>query len=516
MIFGGNLPINGTMAGLIVGEEAIVLPAGDWRPIGDLDGPDADDNSFDDLAAAVMSVTGKLKEAGETEHQVVHVFLSGPRGELIGGLGAPDIVFEPGRASFSDPGTEQVNSIYFGPLGLRVDGDGQERTLLGISGPAGDALRVYDGALISSAENTVLPPILLQEPELFVFDLANATAPGFVSTPPSGVDLANDAAPDLRDAVGLEGRFAEEHLSGSVSMPDFNGDGFNELLVFGDRGSYLLLGPVELGDMTDVAPIADLIIDASVGRPASRMGDVTGDGLADLVFLRPTAFDDFEIIIIAGGNGAGIELPRVIDNDWVQATLGVLNQERVQVRPGSVADAGGAGYAESSTSLAVLNWNDDGFADILITRADAPLFAVQGFVFSGLAMWGQSGPIAFSPGDVDTDTLVILASDTSERDGAARQMLGLPDGETPPAYVETPDTRAVVGGDINGDGLDDILLINSGYIDFDDETLPNIGRAYVIQAPDPAVGVDGDIIWLNVDSDAAPEVSARHSGLLDW
>ena len=37
----------------------------------------------------------------------------------------------------------------------------------------------------------------------------------------------------------------------------------------------------------------------------------------DLVLLRPTTLGSFEIIIIAGGSGAGIELPRVIDEAWI-------------------------------------------------------------------------------------------------------------------------------------------------------------------------------------------------------
>ena len=79
------------------------------------------------------------------------------------------------------------------------------------------------------------------------------------------------------------------------------------------EGSQLgLLGPVELDSVADVAEEADLIVSADVGRPASRMGDINGDGLADLVFIRPGMPGQFILTAILGGNGGGVDLPRVI------------------------------------------------------------------------------------------------------------------------------------------------------------------------------------------------------------
>ncbi|MGI9332597.1 MAG: LamG-like jellyroll fold domain-containing protein, partial [Gammaproteobacteria bacterium] len=298
---------------------AIRLAEGAWRPIGDFDGPDDDANSFADLGAAVLVDTDRLNETGRAEHQAVRVYLGGARETLAGAFDAPDLVFEPGRASFTDPGTSTADSTFFGSLGVRTGTDGEARDLLAVTGPAGDALRLYDGGKLQPAEVSDATPGLAETPELFQFELANPTAPGFIPGPPPGVDLANDAEPSLRDAFALEGAIENERLQGAVSLADFNGDGFNDLLVYGDNGSYVLLGPVELDDVADVVETADIIISADVGRPASSMGDVTGDGLDDLVFLKPTDGDDFELIIVAGGNGGGIELPRVIDHAWVSA-----------------------------------------------------------------------------------------------------------------------------------------------------------------------------------------------------
>jgi hypothetical protein len=138
--------------------------------------------------------------------------------------------------------------------------------------------------------------------------------------------------------------------------------------VHGQSATYLLLGPVELDSISDARTEADLIIDEAVGRPASRMGDVTGDGLDDLVFVRREAGNDFTLTVIAGGNGGGIDLPREVTWAWIteQVDADPANG-RVRTRRSS-----GAGYADATASLAVLNWNDDGYADAIIRPPHGP------------------------------------------------------------------------------------------------------------------------------------------------
>ncbi|HXW10359.1 MAG TPA: hypothetical protein VD737_07075, partial [Steroidobacteraceae bacterium] len=378
-----------------------------------------------------------------------------------------------------------------GALGLR---NGIDRALLGVTGPAGDALRLYPGERLEQATGTEETPGLEEEPDLWRFELANPTAPGFVPSPLPGVDLANDFTPNLRDAFVLEGAQEEERLAGSVSMADFNGDSFNDLLVYGDKASYVLLGPVELDSVESIAQAADIVIAADVGRPASRMGDLTGDGLDDLVFLKQTVGDDFELIIIAGGNGAGIELPRVIDYAWVDATNDVLNQERVRIRSATGLPEG---FADPSASLAVLNWNDDGHADVALVRSSAPSFNVQGYMLSGDALWNE----VFDALDPDGTTgLGIIVSDTTDREMAAREILGVAEGEPLAAFTElSTHVRAVAAGDITGDGLDDLLLADSGYVDFTGtEGFSNIGKAYVLTG---RVGAP-TLLWLDAPQEA--------------
>ena len=499
LVFGGDLPLNGTLVGLTTDpdgdgpmlKQAFALPEGAWRPIGDFDGADSDGNAFADLGAAVMVSTDRLNESATLEHQVVQVYLGGDRATLEASFAAPDLVIESGRAAYFAPGFAP-SSAYFGAALEHTDQHGVTRTMLGVSGPFGDSLRLYDGAKLAPADESEAAPGLAHERKLFVLPLATPIPPGFVPAPPPGVDLANDATPSVRDAFQLEGGTQNEHLGASQSVADFNGDGYDELLISGDTASYLFLGPVQIDDIYDVASQADVIIDAAVGRPASTMGDVNGDGLADLVFLRATdSIGGFAITIIAGGKANGVQLPRHVTLDWVNQLKDDDVQQRVKVRTASVA-----GFGSSSASIAVLNWDDDGGADIAMVRANPPVGdPIQGYVFSGVQLWSGDSEriIGFD------DVLQLIEKDFTEAATVAGDMLG--GGDSGGAF-SAHAMQAINAGDVTGDGLDDLLLVDSGFAAFSPLTgTPNIGRAYLLAGRNAYTGPLEPIIDLATGSD---------------
>src|SRR5207253_3187306 len=160
----------------------------------------------------------------------------------------------------------------------------------------------------------------------------------------------------------------------------------------GAGASYLLLGPVDLAEIADVATEADLIVSADVGRPASRMGDINGDGLADLVFIRPVVRpnlpdrvvpDQFVLTVIMGRIGGGLNGDR--HADFVALTTLVADQtNRRNEAAALLRDGGGdarlpggppidpnalSSRAETSPGLRAIaagDVNGDGLDDLLL------------------------------------------------------------------------------------------------------------------------------------------------------
>ena len=90
---------------------------------------------------------------------------------------------------------------------------------------------------------------------------------------------------------------------------------------------------MKLDGVTSIAEEADVLIAADVGRAASRMGDINGDGYTDLVFFR-RADDNSQTVITAIMGGPRdvslIDIPRVIDRAWIDKVLATAGQNRVR------------------------------------------------------------------------------------------------------------------------------------------------------------------------------------------
>ena len=235
----------------------------------------------------------------------------------------------------------------------------------------------------------------------------------------------------------------------------------------------MLLGPVELDDVTDVRDEADFVIDADVGRPATRMGDVSGDGKTDLVFIRRDGAGgaDAVITVIMGGAAGGLELPGYVNRDWINLVAAAEDQNRVR----QLTIPGGGALVNDQLDLAVLNWDDDGLADLLLTYPDG---WINGYIISGQALWrGEDADgnkdvrLRHRPGGGDLGRLL-------RSHGRGR---GVPERRRSPTRSSSARTSArVVAGDVNGDGLEDVLFTDPDYVSFTDATLPHIGRAYLV------------------------------------
>ena len=475
------------LATLLASDAAIALQDGVFRAIGDFDGDGAAD-----LGTARLRDSGSLDERGVLEHQVTGIYL-GAQASADGSVretraamkarwaNAIDIVIEPARASYSAIGSTDPQPLYFGPLGT-FTAAGHTYTRLGISGPAGEALHVYSGDRLGPVQPSAIAatPALL-DVDRYRFDLATPTLAGVGPRVVPGIDVATDANPALRDAFALRGESENEQLSQAVKLADFNGDRESDLLVSGLDASYVLFGPVRLDDVTDVREEADIIVSADVGVAAVRSGDVSGDGKTDLVFLRRDGVNgkDLVLTVIMGGDAGGLELPRFIDRAQVNTIAAAPDQNRI--RQLTLTDYGN--FIGSNFETSVLNWDDDGTADILVAL-QAPSSVVQGFILSGAQVWGGEDTAGNKTLDPNTDIRAFIGIDIADRQTVAQKYVG---AAIAADAVAAANVKATVAGDVNGDGLDDVLFVDSGFISFAGSAaipagtaLPEIGRAYLV------------------------------------
>jgi hypothetical protein len=177
-----------------------------------------------------------------------------------------------------------------------------------------------------------------------------------------------------------------------------------------------------------VGTFADITVDAtSLRNPAIGKGSLNGDAYDDLVFWRPVPFGvplgKNQIKVIYGGPSFPATLAAnattiVIDDDET-GVLGVTN------------------FNAFATHL--LNWDGDSSADLLVVTTN------RAYVISGKSLIPDANGNVFKDGSSSSATPGISATIIGSS--------GVPFSATP-----------TVVGDVNGDGLDDVLFVDTDSI----------------------------------------------------
>ncbi len=469
-------------------------------PLGNID---QDPNAIADLGAPVLEASPTLAEDGsQMFHQVASVYL-GHDGDpadfsLPNLVSVPDLVFEPVRPSYvsaADVDYRTIRPMLLGGLG-NVGGSGAIE--VGIADSFGGGMSVVSGRQIEPADPIGSDDV---EPNEFVFELG--TALFAQSQPvPTGVNLSAEPSTmdpptmTLEEAFSLDGDFLGEMLSRAQNIGDFNDDGVDDLLLDTGPGldSYVLLGPVNITEQGVVTAHATFRLDAaSLGKPASSMGDLDGDGDTDLIMVRrntsgpPPTSDD--ITIIYGQKDWDV---RVLDdsligrqNPFTEELLASRLSMHFPISPNGM-------------QVHAMNFDGDRYADLVtiwphgiqLLNPDNEPESVVGWVFSGHDLSEElSARVTFSVGGQFGDdpyglSRARILNDTDRANAAllTDQALGT---DFPYVGLTVEDIRSTLAGDINGDGLDDITLYTprldvSSFFGVELATRPQFGRVYTL------------------------------------
>ncbi|PVE04972.1 Ig-like domain-containing protein, partial [Limnohabitans sp. Rim28] len=273
----------------------------------------------------------------------------------------------------------------------------------------------------------------------------------------TAVDLDDIGNGNNSLGFAITGENAGDESANSVgSAGDINGDGLADLVIGAYRANnmagntYVVYG--QLGrsnlDLTNLSVSTDGFViqgenavDAS-GLSVSAAGDVNGDGLTDLVVGAPWANNGEGLSYVVFGRTGNT----AIDLTDVASGLGGF------VITGEAVDAGESGYNVAAAG----DVNGDGLADVVIGAYSSSL---------GLPNAGRSYVVFGKSNNTSAVSLSDIADGTG---GFAIQ--GEANGDNAGYSVSS-------AGDINGDGLADVLI---GAFLADSSSQSNIGTSYVV------------------------------------
>ncbi len=298
------------------------------------------------------------------------------------------------------------------------------------------------------------------------------------------IELSELNTPTGVPGLVINGIAANDYSGSSVSnVGDINGDGIDDLII-GARGAdvnsngsgqtYVLFGEntgvvasggvVELSNLNAASTPAGLVINGidafdSSGRSVSNAGDINGDGIEDLMIganlADPNAKNSGETYVVFG-NSTGV----IADGGVIE-----LSDLNIPGNPTGLVINGFDANRQSGFSVSNAgDINGDGIDDLLIGAGGG-----------GYVVFGNSTGVVADGG-------VIELSSLNNADKPAGLVISIGPSETSVSNA----------GDINGDGIDDLLI----GAPFADPNANNSGVTFVLYGNNTGVLANGGEIDL--------------------
>ncbi|MEM7782177.1 MAG: DUF4347 domain-containing protein [Planctomycetota bacterium] len=453
---------------------------------------------FADVTGSVYGASNKTGEVYKfdlTTGAATLVGMSGISGTNDGFSNAYAEIDLPPMAAddtFSTLASQQINSNIFSNngYGSDVDANGDTITLTKVNGDAGkigNQFALDSGALVTVNldgsfnydSNGAWDDLVKGQVEIesFTYTISDGTTEnqatvkifvgGEFGNGNASVDIVEDTTTDITSLDGLD----EEAKTLVVSAGDFNGDGFEDVIV-GDSSvnegageAYVVFGDANgLPTNVDVDSLASanggdgsagllltgLSEDDRFGAAVASIGDVNGDGLDDILVSATDRDDNGDnsgaSYVIYGSNSHGAEF----DVSTLYSANGGDGSDGAVYKGFTTNDTSGQVIAK------VGDVNNDGLDDFAIVSQDAD---VDGHVNAG-------------------QTYVIFGSANANAENQLNALNGS-NGFTISGSNDYDHLGAQISGgvDVNGDGIDDMVVTSRTA---DSYEMVDNGQSYLI------------------------------------
>jgi hypothetical protein len=271
------------------------------------------------------------------------------------------------------------------------------------------------------------------------------------------------------------GKWADVSGDGILDAVFLYPDSVESFLDQGD-GSFLSTGAVDAAGENDFSTwawdigdvdgdgVADIVAEDYASYPPSRLVVLHGQGSATFgtpVVLAVPDPDPFRFVLADVNNDSLLD---IVDNYQVSTSVSKL-RTWVQAADGTFASTTPT-TTESSSGIAVRDMTGDGLVDV-ISQENSPVGSVA--IREGIGDGTFPGPPLGVPGagipaffaDMDQDGLVDVIADVPGKDHGTSVFLARPDGSFKPPVTTRHWGNPVGTGDFDGDGVIDLFTPQS-------------------------------------------------------